>query len=95
MAIRHVSLLPQTASAGAPGEGDQTPVSVVPRILSSLDAGYHGFTRASQLYNSAFFEGEALEFKEALVLQLKELYPNFTNSYWDKVALDAHQRGIQ
>lgn len=64
---------------------DQIAVSMVPRILSSLDPSYHGFTRASQMYNAEFFEGESQEFRIALVRALKQTYPRYPNSYWDKV----------
>ena len=68
---------------------DPAPVSLVPKIISSLDPSYFCFVRASQLYTSAFFEGESHEFKVSLIKQLNQLYPNYSNTYWDKMLLNS------
>ena len=65
-----------------------TPMAMIPRIISVLDQSYHGFVRASQLYNYEFFVGETSEFKVALIQQLCMLYPKFHNSFWNKVMQD-------
>lgn len=63
-------------------------MAMIPRIISVLDQSYHGFVRASQLYNYEFFVGETSEFKVALIQQLCMLYPKFHNSFWNKVMQD-------
>ena len=86
--VARSSPLANPAFASAVQVEEQVSVSMVPGIVAALDPSYHGFIRASQMYNTEFFEGESREFRVTLVRALKETYSAYPNSYWNKVLVN-------